>query len=124
MVFEKFEDVNWHDSTIYSISFEDNLMMDIDFIIDSKSNNSSLIEFLIAPAKLEFYQVEHLIMNIKLDFLNGLQIDRVIKTRNSWRFELQEGEISFESANFKQTIIKDAIWTTNLNLSSEQRGKT
>lgn len=116
-------DYNWHDCPLYSLKFDDNLELDLDYIIkwELDSNNNSY-KYLIAPAILVFYGVRNFQISVKSSILNGFEINHIIKdSKKTWKIDLQEGEIIFEADGFTQTLTKEPVWSENQYLSEEQR---
>ena len=129
-----FEEMGWHDSYIYNISFPDEnqkLILDIDYIfkwvLDEKSN---LYNFWVSPSKLIFLDVLHL--RIDLDFQNtvGLDIQDINRSNPQlypngkdikWDYLIltDNGSISFESSGYIQNIIKQPILSTSQILMRE-----
>ena len=121
MKYNNIEEFDWHDCPLYSIRFDDNLELDIDYILRWEIQSDSTYKYFIAPANLIFYNVTNIEMSIVASFLNGFEIDRIVKEENCWKIELQEGYIKFDSSGFNQILIKDPIWKENQYLSEEER---
>lgn len=119
---EKLKSYSWHDCPIYSIRFDDGLSLDIDYILEWKKDEIEFgFQYLIAPAILEFIDVSNLKVMIETEFINGLEINKIEYEDSYWRIELQEGLIEFKAVDFKQTLLKAAIWKTNQYLSEKER---
>lgn len=119
-----FDEMGWHDSCIYAISFPNEaleLNLDIDYlfkwVLDDKTN---LYKFWISPCILVFSDVLNL--ELKLDFQNTVGLDIQDINRSSpqlypngkdikWDFEIvtDKGYIKFESSGFKQIVKKQPI---------------
>ena len=121
MKYNKFEEFDWHDCPLYSIRFDDNLELNIDYILKWAIQSNSTYKYLIATANLIFYDVLNMEISIKSSFLNGFEIDRIVNEGNCWVIELQEGYLKFNSSGFNQVLIKDTIWKENQYLSEEER---
>ncbi|HRG34599.1 MAG: hypothetical protein WBP33_08015 [Saprospiraceae bacterium] len=121
MKYNNIEEFDWHDCPLYSIRFDDNLELDIDYILRWEIQSDSTYKYFIAPANLIFYNVTNIEISIVASFLNGFEIDRIVKEENCWKIELQEGYIKFDSSGFNQILIKDPIWKENQYLSEEER---
>lgn len=117
---EKIGNYNWHDCTVYSMQFDDNLILDLDYILEWKLKNNSC-EYLIAPALLEFSGVSDFRINVKADILNGFEIDKIIFEENKCKIFLQEGIVEFKADRFYQKLTKEPIWKSNQYLSEEER---
>lgn len=129
-----FEEMGWHDSYIYNISFPDEnqkLILDIDYIfkwvLDERSN---LYNFWVSPSKLTFLDV--LDLRIDLDFQNtvGLDIQDINRSNPrlypngkdiKWDYLIltDNGSISFESSGYIQNIIKQPMLSTSQILMRE-----
>ncbi|WP_139420303.1 hypothetical protein [Chryseobacterium mulctrae] len=119
-----FEEMEWHDSYVYSIFLPDEnqkLILDIDYIfkwvLDETSN---LYSFWISPCDLIFENV--LYLKINLDYQNtvGLDIQNInrFNPRLSpngkillWDYEIltDVGSITFESSGYIQNIKEQPI---------------
>ncbi|WP_255046944.1 hypothetical protein [Lacihabitans sp. CS3-21] len=115
-------DFNWHDCPLYSLKFDDNLELDLDYIIKWELGDNNKYKYLIAPAILVFYEVKNFHISAKSSILNGFEINYIKKDpQNSWKIDLQEGEIIFESEGFTQKLTKKPIWSDNQYLSEKER---
>jgi len=115
-------DFSWHDCPLYSLKFDDNLELDLDYIIKWELDDNNNYRYLIAPAILVFYDVRNFQISIKSATLNGFEINYIKKDlQNSWKIDLQEGEINFEAEGFTQKLTKEPIWSENQYLSEKQR---
>lgn len=129
-----FDNMDWHDSAIYSISLPQNnqiLRLDIDYIFQwILKKDTNLFEFSISPSTLIFFDV--LYLNIQIDFKDSVCINiREIKRINPhkspngeiilWTFiiETDKGLISFISSGFEQVANKDAIISNNISLGRD-----
>lgn len=118
---EKLADFDWHDCTVYALRFDDNLVLDLDYILEWKIENKTRYQYLIAPALLEFTGVSDFKLNIETDILNGFEIDKILLERDTWKILLQEGVIEFKAEGFTQIYTKEPVWKTNQYLSEEER---
>lgn len=129
-----FEDMGWHDSYLYSISFPDEnqkLIFDIDYIfkwvLDETSN---LYNFWVSPSTLTFISVLNL--KIDLNFQNSVGLDILDINRSNPRLSLNgkvtlwdysiltdKGSISFESSGYIQNIRKQPILSNSQILMRE-----
>lgn len=126
-----FESLDWHDSTIYSITLPQNnqiLKFDIDYIFQwILKKETNLFEFSLSPCYLIFFDV--LDLNIQINFKDsiGLNISE-IKRINShlspngkvilWTFiiETDKGTITFTSTGFEQIVNKQPVLSNSINL--------
>lgn len=130
-----FEEMGWHDSYIYAISFPNEdleFILDIDYlfkrVLDDKTN---LYKFWVSPCTLVFFDVVGLEMN--LDFGNSISLDiQDINRSNSrlspngkitlWDFEIatDKGYIKFESSGYRQIVKKQPIFSQSQVLTREK----
>lgn len=106
-----FEQMGWHDSTIYGIKLAENLMLDIDYIFQW---NQPEIEglpytFFIAPCTLIFDEPQGLGFELIQSFDNKwIEIEDIEKEAigNGFRWTIitQQGDISFTSPTFRQIV--------------------
>jgi len=119
--YDKIENYNWHDCPLYAVRFDDELQLDIDYIVEWRELRDLSFEFLIAPAKLVFFEVENFEFKVEAELLNGFEINKITQQQDLWTIELQEGLIKFKSKGFKQSLLKEPIWVKNQHLSEEER---
>jgi len=126
-----FDNMDWHDCPIYSISLpqeNQNLIFDIDYIfkwvLDEKTN---LFKFQISPCTLIFKSV--LDLNLNLDFQDsiGISMDEIIRIKPKlspngktlfWTFIIKtdKGKISFTSIGFEQIVKEQPILSDSINI--------
>lgn len=116
-----FEDMGWHDSKLFAISFGDNfqLLLDIDYIFKWVQTGKKF-KFWVSPCTLVFenaYDVE-----FKMDRISsGVDIDEISRTNPQnpnyadfikadtefdWTIDTQQGSIFFKSIGYKQYVRK------------------
>jgi hypothetical protein len=120
---EDFEELNWHDCTIYGIAFQSkvsNFTLDIDYICEwiKPEPNETSFKFQVAPAILIFENVYNLEIGID-SFDLEVQIDNIIRENPQqppnvsfvgkkldylWTIECHQGSICFHSIGFKMNI--------------------
>jgi len=118
---DNFSSYNWHDCPLYAIRFNDNLELDLDYILEWELQRDDTYRFLVVPAELVFFDVKNLSISIEADFVNGFEIYKIIRSENLWTIQLQEGWIKFEASHFKQSHKKKPIWSDNQYLSESER---
>lgn len=129
-----FEEMGWHDSIIYSISFPNNdqrLSLDIDYIfkwvLDQETN---LYKFWVSPCQLIFESVMYL--KIDIDFSNSIGIYiSDIKRKNPqlspngknilWDYLIltDKGQISFQALGYNQIVNEQPVF---INSQTIERG--
>lgn len=107
---DDFETMGWHDNPIYAMSFEDDVMFDLDYLFKwvqpllPRTN----YWFWISPATLLFKQPTRLEIDIELDFVNGIEINMITKEvvngKTNYIIEAQEGRIRIQTEEFTQII--------------------
>jgi len=122
---QDFEQMGWHDSHVYNVSFpnkELEFCLDIDYlfkwVLDSSKTN--LYKFWVSPCVLVFFNVSNL--KISIEFKDSIGLDILDINRNEsflylekkitfWNFEIltDKGTISFESSGYKQIVRKQPI---------------
>jgi hypothetical protein len=116
---EDFEDMNWHDSFIYGISFADNfkLHFDIDYIFKWVLTGKKY-KFWIAPCTLVFENVYDIIFDLEMSStqldIDGIKRENPQRPKNAdyikrdtefdWTIQTQQGIISFKSVGYKQYV--------------------
>lgn len=123
-----FDDMGWHDCSIYAIRFDDHIYLDIDYILKWNHNGSATpFTFWIAPATLVFESPHYLKIDVELDFINGLEIEGMYKSLGKhnetiWTIETQEGELVIGAEKFTQIIRRPPSFQFNLGIPLEERG--
>jgi hypothetical protein len=122
LVNRPFDEMNWHDNIVYSISLpSENLTLglDIDHILEWKlPPDSPTYNFVVAPALLLFENVSELKLNLSFGEYCGICIE-VIKRGNPklspngsvilWDFQIEtdRGLITFISTGFVQKLVAE-----------------
>lgn len=121
-----FEQMGWHDSALYSISypFDDlSLKLDIDYIMEWKIMEDPLLSrFYICPCSLIFEDVLNLRINMDFENNKSLYISEIERKNPTlspnkkytlWNYEIitDQEDISFTSVGFEQTALKNPIWS-------------
>ncbi|MDH6309441.1 hypothetical protein M2451_002673 [Dysgonomonas sp. PFB1-18] len=120
-----FEQMGWHDSALYSISFpfdDLSLKFDIDYIMEWKLMEDPLLsKFYICPCSLVFKDVLNLRINMDFENNTSIYISEIErknptlspnKKSTIWNYIIitDQGDISFTSTGFEQRAIKTPIW--------------
>lgn len=130
MINDDFDDISWHDSKVYSITFPDaynSIEIDIDFIIEwIKKETGNGYKFLVVPAILKFENVSNLFIKINTEDFAEVFVDE-LKRENKrlspngkvfmWDFILllNGGIITFTSTGYIQEF------TATPKLGEEQK---
>lgn len=114
-----FEKMDWHDCSIYGVSFLEEayeFLLDIDYILEwiKPTDSDEFYEFLVAPATLVFKNVYDICFDLEFDCrlnIESITRDEKVKCKNInneyewfWKIECQEGIISFRSLGFEMFI--------------------
>jgi len=136
---DDFEQMEWHDNKIYAVAFginEHKIAIDLDYILEWKGpeGGKAHYEFLIAPATLVFTNVHDISINLLSPNPIVDEIHRTIlgKPKNSgfieeqieyeWTIETTEGEITFKSVGFIQSLKGDPKMLDRQSIGSSERG--
>ena len=142
---DDFEEMGWHDNTIYGMSFEKmsdactaDLLFDIDYIFkwvhhDDKEEGNSF-SFYISPSTLIFKETFELSIEIDTEnySIEGFEISDLILLKKEpnkigtvtfyWSLILNSGVINFQSQGFSQVIRQSPLYTDRQCLKLEERG--
>lgn len=124
-----FDQLSWHDSTVYSINFpdlNDNMKFDLDYIIEWIKEENRSYKFILAPAILCFENVFNLSIKLTFEDYTELSINEIKRSNKRllpngkvyvWDFFmlLDRGNIEFSSSGFRQHF------TDIPQLSSDQK---
>jgi hypothetical protein len=137
---EDFREMSWHDVVIHGFAtnnemlsgpdeeprFESqDLLFDIDYVLNWRE---SLVEgragFRISPATLVFAEVSDLNVNFRSESGPPLIVIYTIERKGRrWTISLNEGQISFDSAGFKQYIRREPVLKSHFTyLTDSERG--
>lgn len=123
-----FEQMGWHDSPIWAMSFDDNVKFDLDYIFNwvKPENENGSYRFWISPVTLVFKNPTKFKVEMETDFVNGLEIadiDREIKNgKSTFIIEAQEGRILIETEEFRQIVRRPPTLQISQALSELERG--
>lgn len=124
---DDFEFMGWHDCPIYGIRFDNEILIDLDYILKWELDTTKkAYSFWISPATLIFHNVSNLHIDINLDFINGIEIldinREILKdTKTKWIIGAQEGTITLIASGYTQYIRRIPLLTTSQCLSEIER---
>lgn len=133
---EDFDEMGWHDSLVYGVSFnpEFKLLFDIDYIFKWVLEGESY-KFWISPCTLIFENCYDIRFDLGLSIPLEIQdlnrqnpkrpknADQIGKeTEFDWIMQTQQGEINFTSIGFKQYVKKEPVLLDVQTLGLEERG--
>jgi hypothetical protein len=136
-----FDDMAWHDCSVYSIAFcsdEYSIAFDIDYIFEwiHSEQDEKYFKFWIVPATLVFDNIYNLCFDIS-SYNGALEIDTItrenpLKPNNAsyvhnkdewtWRIECQQGTISFQSIGYKMYVKMPPILSNQQKIALDKRG--
>lgn len=137
----EFASLAWHDNHVHGFTIREGedgegvFILDLDYICEWLCGSDKICTFMVAPADLVFHEVTNLRIHvdgtgISLGPLSIGEVTREVvnhtnqRTSYRWRilFNFPQGEISFESSGFVQTLRAGPIHSPQQCLSAEQRG--
>lgn len=102
-----FKQMGWHDCNIYKIRLNDDLELDIDYILQwNKPDLEGLpFTFWVAPATLVFKSVQNLTFDFDIGFENAFEIEAIEREgENRWTIITRQGDIQFNSKGYEQYL--------------------
>ncbi|AHM59231.1 hypothetical protein D770_04820 [Flammeovirgaceae bacterium 311] len=136
-----YEQMGWHDSRIYGLSFQNNsdgwtgdLILDIDYIFQwlHPVTPDKYFKFWVAPCTLVFKEVFDLQIDINtasraleleiadLHLVNQQEHDK--KIYFEWHIELQQGNINLKSYGLEQVVRQKPVYSSSQTIPMGQRG--
>lgn len=128
-----FEDMGWHDSALYQMTFPGmrrEISFDIDYIFEWVANDESgLYDFWVAPCVLVFRDVLNL--RIDLDFGNRVdlsiddvrryQVELLDDSTKIWRYliETDHGEIAFDATDFVMKVDRQPVFGNSQSIGRD-----
>jgi len=126
---EDFGQMGWHDCSVYALRFENNIYLDIDYILkwNHPGDSGMSYTFWMAPATLIFEQPTYLKLAIEVDFINGFEIADILREENEegetiWNIATQQGDILIGAEKFKQIIRRPPSFQFGQSIPSDERG--
>lgn len=135
-----FERMTWHDNKVYAISFvEENkyeLAFDLDYILQwvDVTEDVNYYKFWISPATLVFrnvYDINIDVDSVELEIIDVERFNPVIpknvkyikdELEYEWRITMSNGEITFKSVGFSQTLRQQPVLSESQFIDFNQRG--
>ncbi|ALJ00711.1 hypothetical protein [Rufibacter tibetensis] len=124
-----FGQMGWHDCPVYALRFEDDIYLDLDYILkwNHPGDSGMPYTFWMAPATLVFEQPSYLKMEIEAGFINGFEIADIIKEKNGegdtiWNIATQEGDIWIGAERFKQILRRPPSFQFGQSIAADERG--
>jgi len=137
---EDFKEMSWHDVVIHAFAtnnemlsgsdeeprFESQqLILDIDYVLNWRESYAERrADYWVSPATLVFEGISDLNVNFRSESgIRLLVIYTIGREGRRWSISLGEGQISFDSAGFKQYIRREPILKSHFTyLTDSERG--
>lgn len=122
-----FDNMSWHDCTIYKARLADDLEMDIDYIVEwvEPEADGFPFSYWVAPSTLVFKGVSNVTFEFDAMMLEPIEIEEIERsvTRDGirWTITTRQGEMEFLSAGFEQYIRQDPFSRLSQALSVSER---
>jgi hypothetical protein len=124
-----FEQMGWHDATVYGVRLNQNLEVDLDYILQW---NQPEIEgfhftFWVAPCTLVFENPTSLTFELTQSFddkwleIQDIEMS-IIDNENYWTIITQQGDISFRAESFRQIVRKQPSLQLGQTIPYDERG--
>lgn len=124
-----FEQMGWHDATIYGLRLTENLELDIDYIFqwNQPDIEGFYFTFWVAPATLIFERPTNLTFELTQSFDDKwLEIDdigkEIVENKCTWTIITQQGDISFKADTYKQIIRNSPTLQIGQSIPYDERG--
>jgi hypothetical protein len=124
-----FEQMGWHDATIYGLRLTENLELDIDYILQWNQPDIEGFQFTfwVAPATLVFEKPIDLTFELTQSFddkwfeIDDIEMEKV-DSKNIWTIITQQGNMSFKADTFRQIIKKRPSFQLGQSIPYDERG--
>jgi hypothetical protein len=124
-----FQQMGWHDATIYGLRLSENLELDIDYIFQWNQPDIEGFQFTfwVAPATLVFERPTDMTFDLTQSFDDKwLEIDdiemEIVDSKNIWTIITQQGDISFKADSYKQIIRQKPTFQLGQGIPYDERG--
>lgn len=122
-----FEQMGWHDATVYGLRLDDDLALDIDYILqwNEPDPEGFIYTFWIAPATLVFLNIKSLRFEVEIDpdklTINTIEIQDIERTQeddtNHWIIRTHQGDFEFDSEGYVQYFRQEPSLAYRPNIS-------
>ena len=127
---DDFDEMGWHDSTIYAFKVDKDFYLDIDYIFKwVEPEQDTWFSFWVAPCTLIFETPGKISFNLaNKDFDNYFEISDLHRQINhnqktEWRIETNIGDILIETENFRQIVRRPPTIQAGQQIVAEERGE-
>src|SRR5258708_3796027 len=124
-----FKEMGWHDATVYGLQLNQNLELDIDYILQWNQPDTERLHFTfwVAPATLVFEKPIDISFELTQSIDGkGLEIQDIemelADNRKNWTIITQQGDISFKADSFRQIIRKRPTFQLGQSIPYDERG--
>jgi len=107
---QDFQDMGWHDATVYGFKMHENLEFDLDYIFkwNEPEVEGFFFTFWVAPCTLVFERPANLSFELTQSLGEWLEIEdielKLGEDSRHWTIITHQGEISFEANSFRQFV--------------------
>lgn len=119
-----FEQMGWHDCSIYKVRLTEDLEFDIDYILKwNKPDMEGLpFTFWVAPATLVFKSIQNLSFDFDIGLGKAFEIEGIERGDGSrWRIITRHGDIQFNSKGYEQYIRQEPFFEFEQAISFVER---
>lgn len=124
-----FEQMGWHDATVYGLRLNQNLELDLDYILQWNKPDIEGFQFTfwVAPVTLVFERPTDISFELTQSFndkwleIQDIEMNLTDNNRN-WTIITQQGDISFKADSFKQVIRKRPSFQLGQSIPYDERG--
>jgi hypothetical protein len=124
-----FEQMGWHDATIYGIRLNQNLEIDFDYIFqwNQPEVEGFHFTFWVAPCTLVFDNPKELSFELTQSFddkwleIQDIEMS-IVDNENHWTIITQQGHISFRAESYQQVVRKQPSLQLGQTIPYDERG--
>ena len=124
-----FENMGWHDATIYAMKLNGDLSFDIDYIFKWNQPEAEYFQFtfFVAPCTLTFKNIQTLSFELSQPLYdNRMEIQdielEIRDDKHSYTVITQQGHISFSASGFIQTVRMHPSFQLRQTIDYDERG--
>lgn len=122
-----FDQMSWHDATIYAIQFGKDISFDIDYIFQwINQDKDDFFAFIVAPVTLVFLAPTNATFNLNTGIWQEVEIEdiqrrTVTAETTEWVIETHQGDIIITAASFRQIVRRQPTLQIGQQLLPEDR---
>ena len=124
-----FDQMGWHDATIYAVQFGKDISFDIDYIFEwVQADKDDFFSFVIAPVTLVFPAPQRVVFSLDFRFGQEVEIEDIHRRTTDaglteWYLETRQGDITITAAAFRQLVRRSPTHQTGQRIMPEERGE-